>query len=56
MAEFTVHRVVKVELSAIREHDTFTSRTIIITDEKGERHEVSLFTHSEDEDTLKVLS
>lgn len=56
MAEFTVHRVVKVEMSPIREHDTFSSRTIIITDEKGEQHEVSLFTHSDNEDTLRVLA
>jgi hypothetical protein len=48
--------VTKVELSPIREHDSFTSRSIIITDESGERHEVSLFTNSENEDTLKVLA
>jgi hypothetical protein len=56
MAEFTVHRVVKIELSAIREHPDFSTRTLTITDEKGERHEVTLFSHSEDEDALKVLS
>lgn len=56
MAEFSIHRVTKVELSPVREHDTFQSRSIIITDDKGERHEVSLFTHSEDENTLKVLA
>lgn len=56
MAEFTIHRVTKVELSPVREHDSFQSRSIIITDDKGERHEVSLFTHSEDENTLKVLA
>lgn len=56
MAEFTIHRVTSIELSPVREHDTFQSRSIIITDDKGERHEVSLFTNSEDENTLKVLS
>lgn len=56
MAEFSIHKVTKVELSPIRDHDTFQSRSIIITDDKGERHEVSLFTSSEDEDTLKVLA
>ena len=56
MAEVSVHKVTKVELSPIRDHDTFQSRSIIITDDKGEQHEVTLFTHSEDEDTLKVLA
>jgi hypothetical protein len=56
MAEFTVHRVTKLELSPIREHKDFCSRTLIITDEKGETHEVTVFSRSEDEDTLKVLS
>jgi hypothetical protein len=55
MAEFSVHRVVKIELSAIREHDSFSTRTITITDDKGNQHEVSLFSNSEDEDALKVM-
>ena len=56
MAEFTIHRVTKVELSPVREHDTYQARSIIITDESGERHEVSLFANMEHEDTLKVLA
>ncbi len=55
MAEFSVHKVVRIELSAIREHDTFSTRTIIITDEQGNQHEVSMFSSSEDEDALKVM-
>lgn len=56
MAEFTIHHVTKVELSPIRQHDSFQSRSIIITDDKGERHEVSLFSNYEDEDILRVLA
>jgi hypothetical protein len=55
MAVFSVHKVVKIELSAIREHDTFSTRTIIITDEQGNQHEVSMFSNSDDEDALKVM-
>lgn len=55
MAEFSIHNVVKVELSEIREHDTFSHRAIVITDDKGNQHEVSLFSRSDDEDALKVL-
>lgn len=56
MAEFSIHNVVKVELCEVREHSGFSTRTIVITDDKGSTHEVSLFSRSENEDALKVLS
>jgi hypothetical protein len=55
MAEFAIHNVVKVEMCEVREHSDFSTRTIVITDDKGNRHEVSLYSRSENEDALKVL-
>jgi hypothetical protein len=55
MAEFNVHNVSKIRITEVREHTSFVSRTIIIEDDKGEQHEVVLFSHHiDDEDALRV--
>jgi hypothetical protein len=55
MAEFSVHNVKSIRISDIREHDSFVTRTIHIEDDKGETHEVTLFSnHVDDEETLRV--
>jgi hypothetical protein len=55
MAEFSVHNVKSVRISEVREHDTFVTRTIVIEDAKGERHEVTLFCNDVDnEEALRV--
>ena len=55
MSEFSVHNVKSVRISEVREHDTFVTRTIHILDDKGETHEVTLFSkHVDDEATLRV--
>jgi hypothetical protein len=55
MSEFSVHNVKSVRISEVREHDTFVTRTIYITDDKGDTHEVTLFSkHVDDEETLRV--
>ena len=55
MSEFNVHNVNKIRITEVREHDSFVSRTIIIEDDKGEQHEVVLFSrHVDDEDALRV--
>ena len=55
MSEFSVHNVKSVRISEIREHDTFVTRTIHIEDDKGETHEVTLFSkHVDNEEILRV--
>ena len=55
MSEFSVHNVKTVRISEIREHDTFVTRTIHIEDDKGETHEVTLFSkHVDNEEILRV--
>ena len=55
MSEFSVHNVKSVRVSEVREHDTFVTRTIHIEDDKGETHEVTLFSkHVDNEETLRV--
>ena len=55
MSEFSVHNVKKIHITEVREHDTFVTRTIHIEDDKGETHEVTLFSkHVDDEQPLRV--
>lgn len=55
MAEFSVHNVKSIRISDICEHDSFVTRTILIEDDKGETHEVTLFSnHVDNEETLRV--
>ena len=55
MAEFSVHNVDSIRVSEVREHDTFVTRTIYVKDDKGETHEITLFSkHVDDEETLRV--
>lgn len=53
MAEFSIHNVKSVRISEVREHESFVARTIYIEDEKGETHEVTLF--SKDVDNVEIL-
>jgi hypothetical protein len=55
MSEFSVHNVKKIHITEVREHDTFVTRTIHIEDDKGQTHEVTLFSqHVDDEQALRV--
>jgi hypothetical protein len=55
MAEFSVHNVKSIRISEVREHNTFVSRTIRIEDDKGEIHEVTLYSnHVDNEEILRV--
>ena len=55
MAEVSIHRVKSVRVTEVREHDTFLSRTIVVEDEKGERHELTLFSNDVDnEEALRI--
>jgi hypothetical protein len=55
MADISFHNVKKVWIGVTREYDTYVTRTIHIEDEKGEAHEVTLFSNNvESEDTLKL--
>jgi hypothetical protein len=54
MADISFHNVKKIWIGVTREYDTYVTRTIHIEDEKGEAHEVTLFSNNvESEDTLK---
>jgi len=58
--ETTIHNVASIEVTDRKWHDgtlPFYCREIIIVDEDGNTHTISLFTKNEDEDTaLKVRS
>lgn len=55
MTDTTIHRVKSVRITDVREHDTFISRTIVVEDEKGERHELTLFSNDVDnEEALRI--
>lgn len=55
MTDTTIHRVKSVRVTEVREHDTFISRTIVVEDEKGERHELTLFSNDVDnEEALRI--
>lgn len=55
MTDTTIHRVKSVRITEVREHDTFISRTIVVEDEKGERHELTLFSNDVDnEEALRI--
>jgi len=52
MAEISFHNVTKIHLTEVREHDTFVSRSIVIEDESGQRHEITLFSNNVDDDAI----
>ena len=55
MADVSFHNVKKIWMGVTREYDTYVTRTIHIEDEKGEAHEVTLFSNDVDkEEPLKV--
>lgn len=55
MAEFSIHNVKTVRITEVREHDTFITRTIVVEDDTGHSHEVTLFSkHVDDEEALRV--
>ena len=55
MAEVSIHRVKSIRATEVREHYTFLSRTIVVEDEKGERHELTLFSNDVDnEEALRI--
>lgn len=55
MAEFSIHNVKTIRVTEVREHDTFITRTIVIEDDAGQSHEVTLFSkHVDDEEALRV--
>lgn len=55
MADFSIHKVKSVRVSEVREFDSFISRTIVIEDEQGQRHEVTLYSSEVDnEEALRV--
>ncbi len=54
-ADLHIHNVKSIRLTDTREHSTFVSRTIVIEDDKGERHEIVLFSKDVDnEEALRV--
>lgn len=55
MTDTTIHRVKSVRITDVRENGTFISRTIVVEDEKGERHELTLFSNDVDnEEALRI--
>lgn len=55
MADINIHQVESIHIGDVREHSTFISRTIVIKDEKGEQHEITLFSKKvDDEQALRV--
>lgn len=55
MAEFSIHNVKTIRVTEVREHDTFITRTIVVEDDNGNSHEVTLFSkHVDDEEALRV--
>lgn len=55
MADFSIHNVKSIRISEVREHNTFVCRTIHIEDDKGEMHEVNLYSnHVDNEEILRV--
>ena len=60
-ADISIHNVTSIVVSERRFHESptnsFFTRDIIITDERGESVTINLYSHSDDEDTaLKVQS
>lgn len=55
MAEFSIHNVKTIRVTEVREHDTFITRTIVVEDDNGNSHEMTLFSkHVDDEEALRV--
>lgn len=52
--DISIHRVTSIYISSVVRGDNYVCRTIVIEDEQGNSHEISLFTDQRDDNALEI--
>lgn len=55
MTDINIHNIKSIELGPVREHQDFSARSIYLETDQG-RVEITLYSRSDDENALKVMS